>query len=106
MSSLSIENLSGNLGRIESLDMGREANVTPSKEDAKTFSALLKDSFEQVNQHQVEADTAIKNLVAGRTKNIHETLLAVERADSSLKMAMQVRNKILDAYKEIMRMQV
>jgi flagellar hook-basal body complex protein FliE len=44
--------------------------------------------------------------VAGRNKNIHETMLVLERADSSLKMAMQVRNKILDAYREIMRMQV
>jgi flagellar hook-basal body complex protein FliE len=55
---------------------------------------------------QGQADEAISNLVAGRTKNIHETMLAIERADSSLKLMMQVRNKILDAYKEIMRMQV
>jgi flagellar hook-basal body complex protein FliE len=49
---------------------------------------------------------AIKELVAGRTKNIHETMLAIERADTSLKLMMQVRNKVLDAYREIMRMQV
>lgn len=71
-----------------------------------TFSQMLRDSLDQVNTHQSQADTAIKELVAGRTKNIHETMLAIERADASLKMAMQVRNKILDAYREIMRMQV
>jgi flagellar hook-basal body complex protein FliE len=59
-----------------------------------------------VNQDQVQADRAIKELVAGRGKNIHETMLAVERADTSLKLMMQVRNKVLDAYREIMRMQV
>jgi flagellar hook-basal body complex protein FliE len=59
-----------------------------------------------VNQAQSQADTAIKELIAGRSKNIHETLLTIERADASLKLAMQVRNKILDAYREVMRMQV
>ena len=60
----------------------------------------------QVNLDQHQADHAIKEMVAGRSKNLHETLLAVEKADSSLKLMMQVRNKVLDAYREIMRMQV
>ena len=71
-----------------------------------TFSDLLRKSVDNVNQMQVEADTAVKELVAGRSKNIHETMLAVERADISLKLMMQVRNKIIDAYREVMRMQV
>jgi flagellar hook-basal body complex protein FliE len=44
--------------------------------------------------------------VAGRTKNIHETMLQLQKADLSLKTMMQVRNKVLEAYKEIMKMQV
>jgi flagellar hook-basal body complex protein FliE len=71
-----------------------------------SFSDVLRKSVDQVNVDQHEADTAIKELVAGRTKNIHETMLAIERADTSLKLMMQVRNKVLDAYREIMRMQV
>src|SRR5579872_3281255 len=78
----------------------------PTAAEGKTFSDILSKSFETVNQQQQEADTAIRELVSGRTKNIHETMLTVERADASLKLAMQVRNKILDAYREIMRMQV
>lgn len=72
----------------------------------KTFANMLENSIEKVNELQVHADKAIKELVAGRTKNVHETMLAVERADLSLKLMMQVRNKIIDAYREIMRMQV
>lgn len=72
----------------------------------KGFMDVLSDSVAKVNMDQVEADSAIRELVAGRTKNIHETMLAVERADASLKLMMQVRNKVLDAYREIMRMQV
>jgi flagellar hook-basal body complex protein FliE len=70
------------------------------------FADVLRNSVDKVNEFQVQADHAIKEMVAGRNKNIHETLLAVERADSSLKLMMQVRNKALDAYREIMRMQV
>ena len=70
------------------------------------FSDILKESVDKVNLYQTQADTAIKELVAGRSKNIHETMLTVERADTSLKLMMQVRNKILDAYREVMRMQV
>ena len=83
---------------------GQAAPVVPT--DGKTFSEILSKSFESVNDQQHQADQAIRELVSGRSKNIHETLLTVERADASLKLAMQVRNKILDAYREIMRMQV
>jgi flagellar hook-basal body complex protein FliE len=71
-----------------------------------SFGDMLKSSISKVNEMQTQSDTAIGELVAGRSKNIHETMLAIERADTSLKLAMQVRNKILDAYREIMRMQV
>jgi flagellar hook-basal body complex protein FliE len=81
-------------------------SISATGDSAKTFSDMLKNSLETVNLNQIQADTAIKELISGRNKNIHETMLAVERADSSLKLAMQVRNKILDAYREIMRMQV
>jgi flagellar hook-basal body complex protein FliE len=69
------------------------------------FEALQK-SMEDVNADQIQADNSIKDLVAGKSKNIHETMLAIQKADLSLKTMMQVRNKILEAYKEIMRMQV
>lgn len=69
------------------------------------FEALQK-SMEQVNADQVQADNSIKDLVAGKSKNIHETMLQIQKAELSLKTMMQVRNKILEAYKEVMRMQV
>ncbi len=78
----------------------------PGAAGGANFSDILRDSVDKVNTMQTQADESIANLVAGRTKNISETMLAIERADSSLKLMMQVRNKILDAYKEIMRMQV
>lgn len=72
----------------------------------ESFSNILSNTMDEVNKNQIQADFAIKELVTGRTKNIHETMLAIEKADTSLKLLMQFRNKILDAYREIMRMQV
>lgn len=88
--------------------IGSESQVGGNKSTGagQNFSDILRDSVQKVNEYQTQADTAIKELVAGRSKNIHETMLAIERADSALKLAMSVRNKILDAYKEVMRMQV
>jgi flagellar hook-basal body complex protein FliE len=70
------------------------------------FLEALEKSMESVNTDQLQADNSIKDIVAGKSKNIHETMLQLQKADLSLKTMMQVRNKILEAYKEIMRMQV
>ncbi|MFN7685945.1 MAG: flagellar hook-basal body complex protein FliE [Oligoflexia bacterium] len=110
MNNLSLENLSKSLQIGDSQGLIESSNLKQAIGDQKpggtTFAEVLKNSFEQVNEHQVQADQAIRELVSGRSKNLHETMLAVERADSSLKLMMQVRNKVLDAYREIMRMQV
>src|SRR4051794_23722961 len=125
MANLSVENLNKIVqsGDVEKLFTGTMNNVVSESRvekemqseglkpqapqmNGKNFSDILRDSVEKVNLYQTQADTAIKELVAGRNKNIHETMLTVERADTSLKLMMQVRNKILDAYREIMRMQV
>ena len=125
MSNLSVENLnrivqagdvqglmSGGAGKVSSessvlKEMQSQGMSAPAPaEGAHSFSDMLRTSVNQVNTDQQQADTAIKELVAGRSKNIHETMLTIERADTSLKLMTQVRNKILDAYKEIMRMQV
>lgn len=125
MNSLSIENLSrvvqsgdellqqqGSRTRAESLPQkpstieGAGSAQAPSEAGGASFTDLLKSAVNKVNDYQAEADLAVKELVAGRNKNIHETMLTLERADLSLKLMTQVRNKILEAYREIMRMQV
>ena len=110
VNNLGIENLS----RILEADPANGSNsskevLNGSRENVPqtgTFSDALRDAVEQVNTDQVRADNAIQEFVSGKTKNIHETMLAIERAELSLKMMTQVRNKVLDAYKEIMRMQI
>ena len=74
--------------------------------ESKSFGQLLADSMVQVNDLQKNADQAIKQLVTGRSKNLHETMLAVEKAEIAFKTMNQIRLKVIDAYKEVMRMQV
>jgi flagellar hook-basal body complex protein FliE len=71
-----------------------------------SFADTLAESLNRVNKIQQEADQAIEKLVAGKTQNIHETMLAVGKADTAFRMTMQVRNKIIEAYQEVLRMQV
>lgn len=72
----------------------------------KTFGEFLQASISQVNNLQVEANTAMEKLASGESQNLHETLLAVEKADIAFRTMNQVRTKVIDAYREIMRMQI
>jgi flagellar hook-basal body complex protein FliE len=70
------------------------------------FKELLIDSLEKVNQDQIYANEMDEALVLGETDNIHEVMIASQKAEVSLTFAVEVRNKILEAYKELMRIQM
>jgi flagellar hook-basal body complex protein FliE len=71
-----------------------------------SFGQVLKDSLKQVNALQHDADDAIQSLATGGTATLHDTMLAVQKAELSFKLMMQVRNKIVEAYQEVLRMTV
>jgi flagellar hook-basal body complex protein FliE len=70
------------------------------------FVETLKAAVEDVNKTQLDADKAVERLQTGESKNLHEVMIAMEEADISLRLTVQMRNKALEAYQEIMRMQV
>ena len=80
--------------------------ATPGAGNVKSFGEFLQDSISQVNNLQVEANTAMEKLASGESQNLHETLLSVEKADIAFRTMNQVRTKVIDAYREIMRMQI
>jgi len=73
---------------------------------AKPFSSVLQDAIADINKLQVNADEAIAKVELGNTASIHEAMIALEKAGISFRTMMQVRNKIMDAYQEVMRIQV
>lgn len=76
------------------------------KADNQSFSEMMAKSIAEVNTMQIEANKAVQKLASGQTKNIGETMLAVENAEIAFKTMNQIRMKVIEAYKEIMRMQM
>jgi flagellar hook-basal body complex protein FliE len=74
--------------------------------EGKNFSSVLRDAIEDINKLQLKAEDAITKVQLGNTTSVHEAIIALEKADISFRAMMQVRNKILDAYQEIMRTQI
>lgn len=72
----------------------------------KSFADTLNEAISNVNQLQKSSDKAMQNLATGRTDNVAEVMITAEKADIALKLMVQVRNKIIDAYQDIMKMQV
>lgn len=94
-------------GRIE-IDPSKMRVPAPSNApiEGKSFKEVLADSIGEVQRLQSDADMTIKKLVSGEIKDVTEVMVAVEKADVSFQTMMAVRNKIVAAYEEIMRMQV
>ena len=74
--------------------------------DSESFGQVLKQSLNDVNQLQNQADEAISALATGQNTDIHNTMIAMEKADVAFRLLMQIRNKVISAYETIMRMQV
>ena len=70
------------------------------------FGEILKDAISTVNKLQKQSDQEIQKLMTGGSQDLHTTVIAMQKADLSFQMMMQVRNKIVQAYQEIMRMQI
>ena len=69
---------------------------------SRTFEKLLQD----VNQQQFDAEAKKVELLVTENKDIHGTMLALEKAELSMRLMLQIRNKLVSAYEEVMRMQV
>ncbi len=70
------------------------------------FKDLLKQNINKVNNMQLESNQITQDFALGKTDNIHQVMIAGEKAKTSMKLTTAVQNKAIDAYKEIMRLQV
>jgi flagellar hook-basal body complex protein FliE len=76
------------------------------KTSGPSFSDVLANAIEQVNIDQVQADQMTTALAAGKAPDLHSVMIAAEKATLSFQLAVQIRNKAVEAYQEIMRMQM
>jgi flagellar hook-basal body complex protein FliE len=82
------------------------AAPAPAQSQGKDFHSHLKNALGEVNDLKQQADQAIRQLVGEGKGDLQETIVAMEKADVSFRLMMQIRNKILEAYQEVVRMQV
>lgn len=102
-----------NVNSVADITMSSHLKGLSSSQPASTaqslgnlFADALKESLGDVNRAQLSADHAAQQIAAGETKNLHGAMIKLEQADISLRLMVQVRNKAVEAYQEIMRMQV
>jgi flagellar hook-basal body complex protein FliE len=84
---------------------GNPAAATPY-EVTTSFSSYLKNAINEVNQLQKTADKMNQGLATGQVQDLHQVMIASQKSGIALDMALQIRNKAVEAYQEIMRMQI
>jgi len=95
---------------IKAIQPSMQMPSMPALDEKETgggsFMSYLEKSMGDVNQLLNEADQKATDLAVGKTENLHESMIASEKAETAFKLMVQFRTKAIEAYNEIMRMQV
>lgn len=90
------------------LELQQNLSSVPTKKptDSPSFGELLQRQLGQVNELQKESDQLTKQLLTGEVEHLHQVTVAAEQAGLALQLTVQIRNKLIEAYQEISRMQI
>lgn len=97
-------NAIGPIGDIGAV--GKINKIQPNPAGGASFADTLKKFVSDVNTMQGKADESIQKMASGEITDVHQVMTAVEEANVSFNMMMEIRNKVMDAYQEIMRMRI
>ena len=81
-------------------------NAAPGNADGTPFSEMISDALKQAQDQAGRMDSDITQLVTGKADNVHDIVLNVAEADLTFRMLMEVRDRLISSYQEIMRMQI
>lgn len=83
------------------------ANQTAvSTANKSSFESFMLDASKATNEKLVDADVAVRDLAMGKSQNLHEVMISLEEAKISFELMVQVRNKLVEAYQEVLRMRI
>ncbi|MCL5283172.1 MAG: flagellar hook-basal body complex protein FliE [Armatimonadetes bacterium] len=82
------------------------AGLTLPVESSDSFGQILSNALDEVNQEQLNAAQKVEQFSEGKNMDVHDLMITVEKANIALDMAVQVRNQIVNAYQQVMQMQV
>ncbi|MDZ7337813.1 MAG: flagellar hook-basal body complex protein FliE [candidate division KSB1 bacterium] len=78
----------------------------PQSGEVPSFGQIINKYLDETNQMQLKAGEAVRQMASGQIEDIHEVMIAVEKSRVSLELVIEIRNRLLEAYRELMRMQV
>lgn len=83
-----------------------QPGATSNAAQPSDFGSWLNTHLNSVNDKLIEADQQVRKLATGETENLHQVMISLEKAKLSFEMLLQVRNRVLESYQDIMRMQL
>jgi len=94
-----------NISQVLSNNNMKDFNVE-SNQKKINFGEILNEALNKVNDDQIFADEMDRMLATGQVDNVHEVTIAAQKAQLTLNLAVEIKTQLMDAYKEIMRLQI
>jgi len=96
-----LEKLNSKLQDVPNLAPNHDLNPP-----AKTFGSMLKEAVNEANTYQKVSEQTMADMATGQIKDIHQAAIAIGKAENSMKLMLEVRNKAISAYKELIKTQI
>jgi flagellar hook-basal body complex protein FliE len=93
-------------GALQGLNHAPASSKSTPIEAQNSFQNYLQGALDKVNQTQIDSNNATQSLMNGNMDNLHQVMITAEKASVTLQTTLEIRNKVVEAYQEIMRMQV
>lgn len=103
---MNITSIINSLGDIKLDGPSKIVEGTSGATPVKSFQEMLNSTLREVNESQVDGYKAMEGIATGKVTNLQEAVQRIEEAELSLKLALEVKNKAINAFKEITRMQI
>lgn len=91
---------------LSTSDLLKSKSIGTTQPTGVDFAQELRTALGNVNQMQVDSDKAMSDIATGSVKDLHQAAIAIDKAEISMKLMLEVRNKAMNAYKEITRTQM
>lgn len=98
---LDLDKLNSKLQDVPNLSPNHELN-----KPSKSFGTMLKEAVDETNAHQKVTEQAMADMATGQIKDLHQAAIAIGKAENSMKLMLEVRNKAISAYKELIKTQI
>jgi flagellar hook-basal body complex protein FliE len=95
-----------NISSTSTAELLQKKSALQTPTTANSFAKELQSAIGEVNKIQQQSEEAIADLATGQVKDLHQAALAIDKAETSMKLMLEIRNKALSAYKEIGRTQL